>query len=89
MEYIYVKLFDKGCLEDNKLFLKCLHDPSERVIDELDLRQDLTTKEWYTTLEDVGRKGAEIVAVSPYEKEKLEEASIVKHIYIVKIAKPY
>ena len=86
MKCIYVKLFDKGGLDD-RLYLYCLQDPNKNTIERLDLRQDLTTKEWYTSLEDIGRKGAELISVSPYEKEKTDSKVIIKNIYIVKIEK--
>ena len=88
MDYLYIKMFDKGLLND-RIWLVFEENPNKQLIEKLALKPDEATQGWYTTLQDISGKGVEIVSVTPYEQEQVGRKVIIKNLYILKIEDPY
>ena len=87
MDYLYVKMFDKGFLND-KVWLASDEKPEKFLIEKLALQYDESSQEWFTTLKKIGYKGVEIVSITPYEQEQVGRKTRIKNLYILKIQDP-
>lgn len=90
MKYVYVKMYDKGLLDDQINLVQMDEKSSDSIAKLLDLEIDLdpTTNNLCTTLRKMGAKGAELISVTPYEKEEVGRKTRIKNIYIFKIEDP-